>query len=88
MQAENDELNDKDRHICYRDGGHLVAAEKPDHEGIQKAEGCGDKVLDDDRQRQQEEMLVKAFGLMQIGEHVDLRYFRIIAWGSACRDAP
>ena len=28
------------------------------------------------------------FGLMQIGEHVDLRYFRIIAWGSACRDAP
>ena len=52
LQAEDNELDDEDRHICHRDGGHLVTAEKTDHEGIQKAEGRGDQILHDDRQRQ------------------------------------
>ena len=72
MQAEDDELDDEDWHVRHRDGGHLIAAEKSHHERIEKAERRGDQILHDDRQRQQKKMLVKALGLLKIGEHKNL----------------
>ncbi len=42
------------------DGGELVAAQQPHHEGVHKAQGRGDEVLQDQRQRQQEQPLGKS----------------------------
>ena len=39
---------------------------------LEKAERRGDQILHDDRQRQQKKMLVKALGLVKIGEHKNL----------------
>ena len=69
LQSEDDELDDEDGHIRYRDGGHLLAAEQTDHEGIEKAERGGDEILHDDGQGEQKEASVEALGLTEIGEH-------------------
>ena len=60
MQAEDNELNDINGYIGHGDGGHLLLAYQTHHEGVHKAQGGGDQVLQHHRQGQSQDPAVKA----------------------------
>ena len=60
LQAEDNELNDINGYIGHGDGGHLLLAYQAYHEGVHKAQGGGDQVLQHHRQGQSQDPAVKA----------------------------
>lgn len=89
-EAEDDDLNQKDGGVGRRDGGELIVAQQAHHEGVHKAQGSGDEILQDQRQGQQEKPLVKAGFPAQIVQHtyltwVDLRMCRLPAYSMGIR---
>ena len=68
-QSEDDDLDEVDGGIGGGDGGELVAAEQSHHEGVHKAQGRGDEVLNNQRKRQTEQPAVKAGFPAEIVKH-------------------
>ena len=68
-KAEDDDLDQEDGGVGGGDGGELVAAQKSHHEGVHKAQGGGDEILQDQRERQLTKILVKAGAPPQVAKH-------------------
>jgi len=52
-EAEDDDLDQENGGVGSGDGGELVTAQKAHHEGVHKAQGGGDEVLQDQRKGQE-----------------------------------
>ena len=70
LQPEDDQLNDEDQDIGLGHGGQGSFAEAAHHKGVDHAQGCGDEILEQDRQGQKEQILVESPPPIQIREHM------------------
>ena len=68
-EAQNDDLHQKDRGVGGGDGGQLVLPQQPHHEGVHKAQGGRDEVLQNQRQGQTDQPPVKPCLPAEIIEH-------------------
>ncbi len=59
-QAEDDDLDQEDGGVGGGDGRELCLTQQAHHEGVHKAQGGGNQVLEDQRQSQQKQPFIKA----------------------------
>ena len=72
-EAEDDDLHQEDGGVGRGDGGELRLSQQAHHEGVHEAQGSGDEVLQNQRQSQKKQPLVKAGGPAQIVQHSSLQ---------------
>ena len=60
LEAEDHHLDNEDGHVGGGDRRHLRVAQQAHHKGVGKAQGGGDKVLEDNGQAQPPQTMVKA----------------------------
>ena len=55
-------MEDEDQLVYDRDAGHLVGSDASDHDIVEHADEICDRVLDQDRQHDHQQMMIKFFG--------------------------
>ena len=74
LETEDHHLDNENRHIGGGNSRHLGVAQQAHHKGVRKAQGGGNDILQDHRQAQHQQPVVKAGLPAKCAKHSDLLY--------------